>query len=93
MSEKRESTFDEAELNDLSVAELEVVRDRATVLIAEKAIAEKAALRGDIEDLLDEHGLKLVDVFEELAPKRRGRRPAVATDDHGAVQPNGQSKL
>lgn len=81
MSEKRESTFDEAVLNDLSVAELEVVRDRATELIAEKAVAEKAALRGDIENLLDEHGLKLFDVFDELAPKRRGRRPGRA--DHG----------
>ena len=81
MSEKRDNTFEDLRLEDLSVAELEEVRGRAATLISEKSVAEKAALRGDIEDLLDEHGFKLVDVFEELAPKRRGRRPAVAAQD------------
>lgn len=67
--------LDDATLEAMSVDDLEEVSARMTELIAGKKLAEKATLRHDIEQMLAQHGLELPDVFEELAPKRRRRRP------------------
>ena len=79
-----DTMLDDAALETMSVGVLEEMNARVVELIAEKKVTEKEALRHDIEQMLDTHGLELQDVFEELAPKRRGRRPSRTARDEDA---------
>lgn len=75
------SVMDDVDLESLSVAELEDLQSEISATLAERTVAEKAEVKREIEELLEEHGLRLDQVFEELAPKKRGRRPSPAAQD------------
>ena len=83
-----QSEFDDAKLATLSVADLEALQSEVTRLIAEKAEAEKAALRGRIEALASGGGFTLAELFEETpVRRRRGRSRDVSAESVQASLP------